>query len=199
MNGIDSNLSSASSNFCFKLPPAGVEFPRRRALEGEDRLLLVADRKHRAHHAVARAGAGGEFRDDMRDDVPLPGAGVLRLVDQHVIDAAVELVVHPAGRAAGQQGQRLVDQIVIVEQAAFGLFAPVIGGDRDRDMQQGFGAVARQRRRGAFRSGDRRRLDLGVETARRGRHCRVRNPLVSDRFARRRLASVRNTPRYSST
>src|SRR6185437_6151877 len=85
-----------------QLPPAGSEFPWRRSLEREDRLLLVADREHGARHTVARASAGSEFRDDMRDDVPLPRAGVLRLVDQHVIDAAVELVVHPAGRAAGE-------------------------------------------------------------------------------------------------
>ena len=71
----------------------------------------------------------------MIDDLPLPRTGVLRLVDQHVIDAAVELVMHPASRSACQQGQRLVDQIVIIEQAALGLFAPVVRGDCDRNMQ----------------------------------------------------------------
>ena len=123
-------------------PAAQVEFARGRALEREDRLLLVADREHRAHHAVAGAGAGGEFGNDMGDDVPLPGAGVLRLVDQHMIDAAVELVMHPARGDAVQHRQRLVDQIVIVEQAALLLLAPVIGRGRGRDMQQRLGAVA---------------------------------------------------------
>ena len=87
------------------------------------------------------------------DDVPLPRAGVLRLVDQHVIDAAVELVVHPAGRAAVQHRQRLVDQIVIIEQAAFLLLAPVVRRHRGRDMQQGFGAVAGGERAAAFDQG----------------------------------------------
>ena len=72
----------------------------------------------------------------MRDDVPLPRAGILRLVDQHMIDAAVELVMHPAGGAAIQHRQRLVDQIVVVEQAAFLLLAPVIRRRRGRDLQQ---------------------------------------------------------------
>jgi len=68
-------------------------------------------------------------------DIPLPGAGILRLVDQHVIDAAIELVMHPAGGHPIQHRQRLVDQIVIVEQAALLFFAPVIGGSRCRDLQ----------------------------------------------------------------
>ena len=79
----------------------------------------------------------------MRDDVPLPRTGILRLVDQNMIDAAIELVVHPAGCAAVEHGQCLVDQVVIVEQAAFLLLAAVVRGDRGCDMQQGFGAVAR--------------------------------------------------------
>ncbi len=47
---------------------------------------------------AARAGADGELRHQPLDDVPLLRAGVLRLVDQEMIDAEVELVVHP-GRA----------------------------------------------------------------------------------------------------
>ena len=46
---------------------------------------------------LARAGAGGEFRDQRADDLPLLRAGVLRLVDQHVVDAEIELVEHPGG------------------------------------------------------------------------------------------------------
>ena len=78
----------------------------------------------------------------MRDDVPLPGAGVLRLVDQHMVDAAVELVMHPARGHAVQHRQRLVDQIVIVEQAALLLLAPVVSRGCSSDMQQRLGAVA---------------------------------------------------------
>ncbi len=78
----------------------------------------------------------------MRDDIPLPRAGVLRLVDQHVIDAAVELVMHPTRRDAVQHGKRLVDQIVIVEQAALLLLAAIIRRRSGGDMQQRLGTVA---------------------------------------------------------
>src|ERR1700722_12611548 len=86
----------------FEIEPGGLEsraetraalseFARRRSLEREDRLLLVADRKHGASDAVARAVARGKFGNDVLDNVPLPRAGVLRLVDQDVVDTAVEL------------------------------------------------------------------------------------------------------------
>src|SRR5215470_20295397 len=76
--------------FLLQRTPPFVELVRRGALEREDRLLLVADRKDGAKRAVARAFTRGEFGDDVGNDVPLPGTGILRLVDQHVIDAAVE-------------------------------------------------------------------------------------------------------------
>ena len=69
--------------------------------------------------AVARAGAGEEFGRPAPDDLPLLRARVLRLVDQHMVDAAVELVVHPGGAIRRvEQRERLVDQVVVVEQAA---------------------------------------------------------------------------------
>jgi hypothetical protein len=83
-----------------------------------------------------------DVNSEMRDDIPLTGARVLRLVDQHVIDAAVELVMHPAGGDTVQHLQRLVDQIVIVEQAALLLLAPVIRSRWCRDVQQRLGPVA---------------------------------------------------------
>ena len=77
---------------------------RRRALEREDRLLLVA---HREHGAMALAGAlaDEELGGQSAQDVPLLGGGVLRLVEQHVVDAAVELEEHPGG--VGAHGQQL--------------------------------------------------------------------------------------------
>ncbi len=128
--------------FFLQCPAAQVEFVRRGALKRKDRLLLVADREDGAHDAVARALAGGEFGNDVGDDLPLPRAGILRLVDQHMVDAAIELVVHPAGRDAGKHVQRLVDQVVIVEQAALLLLAPVIRRRGGGDVQQRLGAVA---------------------------------------------------------
>ncbi len=119
-----------------------VELAGRRALEREDRLLFVADGKHGAEHAVAGTPARRELGDDMRHDVPLSRTRVLRLVDQDVVDAAVELVVHPSRRDALQHRKRLVDQVVIVEQSAILLLAAVIGRRRGCDMKQRFGPVA---------------------------------------------------------
>ena len=70
----------------------------------------------RMRAALARR-AGGEILGDVAQDLPLLGVGVLRLVDQHVVDAAVELVQHPGAVAAREQRQRLVDQIVEIERA----------------------------------------------------------------------------------
>ena len=141
----------------FQFPPAQVEFARRGPLKRKDRLFLVADREHGADHTVARTGAGGEFGNDVRDDIPLPRAGILRLVDQHMIDAAVELVVHPARGHAVEHRQRLVDQVVIVEEAAFLLLAAVVCRSRGRDMQERLGAVADDKRAAS--------LDQGAEAA----------------------------------
>ena len=122
-----------------------VEGARRRALEREDRLLLVADREHRAPHVRPRA-AGGEFRDDGAHDAPLLRAGVLRLVDQHVVDAEIELVEHPGGRRAAEQLNRLVDQVVVIEQRAALFFAPVARDHVGRDGDERAGALARGER-----------------------------------------------------
>ena len=125
--------------------PHLVEGMRRRALKREDRLLLVADREHRALDVRPRA-AGREFRHDGLDDLPLLRAGVLRLVDQYVVDAEIELVQHPGRRRALEQIERLVDQVVVVEQAAPFLFAVVARNHLRRDGDQRAGAVARGQR-----------------------------------------------------
>lgn len=119
----------------------------------------------------------------MGDDVPLPRAGILRLVDQHMVDAAIELVVHPLGGDAVEHRQRPVDQVVIVEQAAFQLLAPVVRGRRGGDMQQRFGAIAGGDGAAAF--------DQGADTQRFGFEqltddwIGVNELFGHDRFARR--------------
>src|ERR1700733_11055784 len=80
--------------------------------------------------------AGEEFLGQLADDAPLLGAGVLRLVDQDVVDAIVELVEHPLrGIAFFQQRQSLHDQIVIIENA-LAVFHPRViaahGGDQGK-------------------------------------------------------------------
>ena len=59
------NAISASPNSPAKWRRISSILARRRALEREDRLLLVADREQRAGQEAARAGAGGEFRDQL--------------------------------------------------------------------------------------------------------------------------------------
>ena len=119
----------------------GIEGERRGALEREDRLLLVADRKHRALDVAARA-ARHELGGDGLDDLPLLGAGVLRLVDQHVVDAEVELVEDPGRRRPREQRQSLVDQILVVEQGAAFFFLAVALDHVRRDGDERAGALA---------------------------------------------------------
>ena len=45
-------------------------------------------------------------------------AGVLRLVDQEVIDAEIELVMDPRRIDIGEQVQCFFDQVVIIDQSA---------------------------------------------------------------------------------
>ena len=90
-----------------------------------------------------RAAAREELADQRLDDGPLLGAGVLRLVDQHVMDAAVELVVHPGGGHVVEQVERLVDQVLIVEQPAPVLLGAEALDHRVGDGEQGDAAVAR--------------------------------------------------------
>ena len=68
------------------------------ALEAVDRLLLVADREDRAD-SVGAGGVGEELLGQRGDHLPLLRVGVLRLVDQDVVEAAVELEQHPGGDA----------------------------------------------------------------------------------------------------
>ena len=83
------------------------------------------------------------------DDLPLLRAGILRLVDQHVVDALIELVMHPGGAILTQQGECLVDQIVVVEESA-PVLRPLVPGDhcigdgeeRGRTVSAGDGLAA---------------------------------------------------------
>ena len=93
-----------------------AETGRVRPLETVNRLLLVTDGEERAQ-LVAPAGACEELRRQVFDNGPLRGIGVLRLVDQDMVDAAVDLVEHPgSGIGAGQEVLGLDDQVVIVER-----------------------------------------------------------------------------------
>ena len=132
------------------------EFLGRGVLERIDRLLFIADREHGARHA-ARARAGGELGGEPADDFPLLVAGVLRLVDQHMIDAEIELVMHPGRVDVGEQRQRLVDQIVVIKQAAALLLLGIArqhlvsdGEKRGAAIAAGDGAAAFEQRADAL-------------------------------------------------
>src|SRR5262245_18061993 len=121
--------------------PHGVELTRRGAVEREDRLLLVT---HRQDRALARpsAGTSEELTSQRMDDLPLPGARVLRLVDQHVVDAAIELVVHPGRFDPLKQRQRLRDQVVVIEETAPRLLVLITLDHGRGQREQRAGAVA---------------------------------------------------------
>jgi hypothetical protein len=77
---------------------------------------------------VARAGAGEELGCDGVDHPPLRRAGVLRLVDEDVVEAAVEAPEHPGGGLAVlQKRPGALDQVLEVEQAGGGLARGVAG------------------------------------------------------------------------
>ena len=116
------------------------------ALEGEDRLLLVADRKNAARLRLAHPFASRELGDQRADDLPLRRAGILRLVDQHMIDAEIELVMHPGRLDVGEQSQAFCDQVVVIEQAAGLLVAAIAADDRFRDRERRRGAIAGEHR-----------------------------------------------------
>ena len=65
-------------------------------------------------------------------------AGVLRLVDQQMIDAEIELVMDPFGIDIREDRKRLVDQVVVIEQTA-ALFFLLVAREhcvRDRDQRR---------------------------------------------------------------
>ena len=122
-------------------PVHDLEFARSRALEREDRLFLVAHGENRALEE-ARAGAGEKFAREAPDDLPLLRARVLRFVDQHVIDALIELVVHPGRPLLAEQRQGLFDQVVVIEVSAPVLRRLVAGDHGIGDGDERRGAVA---------------------------------------------------------
>ena len=105
------------------------------ALERVDALLGIAHREECARRALTVAAEAGEelFRENVRD-APLLGRRVLHLVEQQVVEAAVELVEHPRSAGIAQQHGRVADHVGVVEQAALAL-APLVA------LQHGHGEV----------------------------------------------------------
>ena len=115
-------------------------------LKAVDRLFCVADREYRAQ-AIARALAGKEFFGERGDDLPLLGVGVLSLVDQNVIEAAIELEQYPRRNSgAPQQVQRQGHEIVVIEHPLGSLALGIRLDQRAAEPDQGTARI-RQRRR----------------------------------------------------
>ena len=93
-----------------------VEFLDVGALERVDRLLAVADGEHRAIR-LARRFAGEELGAQRVRDAPLRRCGVLHLVQQQMIEPAIQLVQDPGGAGIDQKLRRPSDQVIVVEQA----------------------------------------------------------------------------------
>ena len=107
------------------------------ALERIDGLLLVTDREHGAF-GIARSFAGEELVGKPLHHPPLVGARVLRLVEKDMVDALVELVVHPRARILPrQQRGGAPDQVVEVEKSARALEPLVARNQPVGDDQRG--------------------------------------------------------------
>ena len=92
------------------------------ALKAEDRLFEIADHEQAAE-LVTLAAPGKIFLHQRADHLPLQQVGILRLINQHMIDAAVELEAHPVRRAGfAEQARGGGDHVVIIDHPG-----PVLG------------------------------------------------------------------------
>ncbi len=92
---------------------------RARPLKAEDRLLGVADDEQRPARAMRLFRLDLEIvLDDGLDQIPLRAIGVLRFVDEDMVDTLVELVADPLGDARRiEQCAGPADQIVEIGDA----------------------------------------------------------------------------------
>ena len=162
------------------------------ALEAVDGLLLVAHREQGAKR-VACPFAREELLGQALDDRPLLGVGVLRLVHEDVVDAAVDLEQHPGrGAGAGQEHIRLEDQVVIVEHRLALLGAVILGLDRVGEQKH------RRARLGAskLRALGREPVEAALGDIESGAKPRLRLPqrLAAHGSARRVLVCEKNRP-----
>ena len=139
------------------------------ALEAVDRLLGIADGEDGAALG-AGALAGEELVGQRLHHLPLLGVGVLRLVDQDVVEPAIELEQHPGRHPRTlQQVAGAEHEIVVIEQRARRL-VPLIGGEqraaephqRDRGGMERGGAPRRDHRHEAIGLLRQRRSGLGL-------------------------------------
>ncbi|EKD59662.1 MAG: hypothetical protein ACD_54C01211G0002 [uncultured bacterium] len=91
------------------------------ALKRIDRLFFIPNDKQGAP-ARPCAFTCGKFGRKQFDHAPLVGAGILRLIDKDMVDAAIQPEQHPGGNVGiGQQQLGAGDQIVEIKETARGL------------------------------------------------------------------------------
>ena len=151
-----------------------VETGRVRTLEGIDRLFAVAHGEHRPGFRPTSL-AGEELGRQCTRDGPLLARRVLHLVQQEVVEPAIQLEHHPGGTRIDQERPGPGDQVVVVQQARalLAVFEP--GQDGSCEGQQGVrrggnaqGTAVILDRGHAFRFGNAggERLRLGLRKAR---------------------------------
>ena len=109
----------------------GVEQAHIGAAKAVDRLLRVAHQQHAGPRAIAAIGV-----EPAAQRGPLQRVGVLKFIEQEMLDARIEPLVQISGVAAvGQQLRSLPLDVVEVDYAARRLEA-LIGGDESIAQQK---------------------------------------------------------------
>ncbi len=111
-------------------PPPAAKLVRLRALKRVDRLLDVTHGEHGALDLDAvfigpRPLAREEIAGQRVRNIPLHAGAILHLIQQQMIDAAIQLELHPGGAVILQQPQTATDQVVIIHQPAARFRLPV--------------------------------------------------------------------------
>ena len=141
-----------------KILPHPFKFMRIRSLKRINRLLAVAHHKHGAVFVLG-AAAVKKFVGNRADDSPLVGRGILRLVNQNIVNTAVELIQHPVRHLRiFKQAPRIDNQILVIGlgMQAFVFLIP---------LQQLVGQIQHRPRRG--KNAQRRQLVVKLQTAQR--------------------------------
>ena len=111
-------------------------------LERIDRLFLVTHDKDGAGNLGACTLACGKLGGEGLDDLPLGGAGILRLIDKDMVDPAVETKKHPLGHLfGGQKPPCGADEIVEIQPAAQRLGLRVAGQESGGKAVQRMGSA----------------------------------------------------------
>ena len=178
----------SDSGFCTKLRPASSAFRRKNrsisaSISGAAPWKLKIDCLSSPTAKIVRSRSTAAPAPEKKssatpgDDVPLVGTGILRLVDEDVVDARIELVEHPGGRiGARQKVAGADDQVVEIERRGAQLCARVAIEDRVADEEERLGRGVGLRRVVAL---DERQqpLRLGLEILRQVR------PLLAEGLA----------------